>query len=426
MYLPLAAVVTAMVLGADRGLAWVADRTGWRPERLKVGAAVVVGIILTALTVVRNEDYREPVRMYRKMLVTVPANDRVWNNLGAELVSQGRFDDAAEAFREAIRHPSELTPYVHQLAWRNLIIALERGRRAELVPALIEFVAAEPENPSRRFLLAHARFEARDLAGAVAEYRTAIETASRNGFPLREPMVFGYYGQALLDSGEPEAAIKMYHRALELQSNLPVVHNQLGQVLTRLGRYDEAERHLRAAADQQPEMPYGFHNLAVMRMHQGKPAEAIPLFKEALRRDPKHLLAALGLAHALHESGRTAEAKRAFAAVGQLSRDWPQRMVDLSWTMSTDWDPRARYAAEGLRLARLLVAGVGDHDAGVLNILAAALAANEQFEEAERTARRAVEIARTGGHGALASEVEERRALYARRQPYRQPTPAPR
>ncbi len=423
MYLPLVAVVAAVVLVGDRGIGWVAARFGWREWALKAGAVVAVGAVLTALTVRRNEDYLDPFRMYQTMIAAAPDNARTWNNLGYEYARQGKIREASEAFQEATRHP-RAAPYINQQAWQNLLASLQETRQTEkLVAALSEFVTADPENPSRRFLLAHARFEARDLAGAVADYRAAIELADRSGFPLREARVFGYYGQALSDSGNQEAAAVAFRRALEIQPELPLVHIQLGQVLARLGRYAEAEGHFQTASTQAPQRPEGPYNLGVLRMYQGTPAEAAPAFQEALRRDRKYIAASLGAAHALHDSGRPVEAEREFAAASRLAPDWAQRMVERSWRMSTHGDVRARYAAEGLRLARQVVAAVGERDPGALDVLAAALAETGRFEEAERIAARAVEVARSAKHAPLANEIEQRRLLYARGQPYRQPAP---
>ena len=425
MYLPLAAVLTAVVLGADRGLVRVPARNAW-VRWVGVGAVVAVGTTFAALTHVRNEDYRDMVRMYRKMLAVVPDNGRVWTNLGIVYMWQGRMLEGAEAFREATQHPNPLAPFVKPTAQRNLIRALERGRRQELVPLLTQLVAEDPENPSRRFLLAHALFEARDLSGSVAEYRAAVAVAARNGFPLREPLVFAYYGNALMASGDPEAAIPELRHALELQGDLKLARVQLGHALARLGRYTEAEAEFRLLDKQNPRAPEGPYNLGIIQMYRGQPGEAAPLFREAFQRDRRSYTAALALGHALHESGRPAESRQVFALASQMLPDWPHRMVELSWRMSTHWEPRARYAAEGLRLAREVVAGVGDRDPGALDALAAALAENGQFGEAEKNARTAVEIARSGGHTELANGIEGRRALYARRQPYREPEPAPR
>jgi Flp pilus assembly protein TadD len=245
--------------------------------------------------------------------------------------------------------------------------------------------------------------------------------ATRQGYPLREPMVYGFYGQALTDSGEHEAAVAAFDRALTFDNPPPKIHNQLGQVLMRLDRYPEAEAHLRTASEQSPSSPNGPYNLGVLRMYQGNPADAVTWFREALRRDPDQLRAVLGLAQALHESGYPDEAKKQFAIALRMSRDWPAAAIEQGWRMATHPDPKARYAAESLRLARLLVAAGGGKTPSVLNLWAAALAESGRFEEAERTARSAAETARTLGNAAFAADAEARRVLYASKKPYRQP-----
>lgn len=421
MYLPLVAVVAVVVFVVDGCFGWLAARSKWSAEKLLIGFALAVGAGFITLTVMRNDEYCDPIQMERRMLQIVPDNGRAWHNLGVHLMRSGRLAEAGEAFRQGIQHPSERSTHP-ALSWLGLIVCVHRTQPTELVPTLSAFAAADPSNPSRRFLLAHARFERGDRAGAVAEYRTAIEMAAQRGIPLTEPMVFAYYGQSLVEAGEQDAAIPILLRALTLQKKLPTVHNLLGQVFTRQKKYEEAEQHLRAATEQAPQWPNAPYNLGVLRMHQGRPADAVNWFREAKKRDGKDLVSVLGLGSALHESGQVEEARKEYALAQRLYRDWPQQAVQISWRMSTHPEARARYAAESLRMARLVVDGLGENDPGVLDVLAAALAESGQFEEAERIAKRAVEIATSGKHLDLAKEIESRRSLYARQQPYRQPS----
>jgi len=410
MYLPLAAVVAAGVFAGDRLLRSAG------PAKGIVAVAVVVGCVV--LTIRRNDDYDNEERMFRANLTVRPECGRAWNNLGVALAEQDKYAEAAEAYAAAGRNNG---PNV----WRiNRILVLRTGaQRAtvpwdELVTELTAACAEQPSNAARRFMLAHAVLEGGNPTRAADEYRTAI--AMRGDRPVREPMVFGYYGQALAAVGRTEEAVAEYRRAVELDPNAAPVRNSLGQALVRLGRHAEAETHLRAAAGADPQGAHAPFNLGVLRMHQGNPADAAVWFRESYRRDPRHLRAAVGLAHALHDSGRVAEARAVFAKLHQGWPTWAEEAGRLAWQMSTLPDPRGRYGREGLRLARSIVAGGGDGDAGALNVLAAALAETGAFDDAARTAERAAALARAAGQAAFADEIDSHLRGYRTREPFRQ------
>ncbi len=79
-----------------------------------------------------------------------------------------------------------------------------------------------------------------------------------------------------------------------------------------------------------------------------------------------------------------------------------------------------RDGAEAVRLAEQADKTTGGANPGVLDTLAAAYAEAGRFEEAQATARRAVELARAGEATALASQIEARLSLYAQGVAYRE------
>ena len=121
MYLPLAACVAALVLGADRALDRIAERAGWRAGALKLGVAGAAAAVLALLTVSRNDDYRDPVRMYHQLLARVPDHGRMWNNLGALYGNRGQHREASEAFQNSVAHSDPRYPELQKWGWMNLI-----------------------------------------------------------------------------------------------------------------------------------------------------------------------------------------------------------------------------------------------------------------------------------------------------------------
>ena len=71
-------------------------------------------------------------------------------------------------------------------------------------------------------------------------------------------------------------------RALALRPDLADAYFNLGTVLAAQQRYDEADVALRAYMQRAPWDPAGPWRLGLLRLVQGKPVEAVPLFRVAL------------------------------------------------------------------------------------------------------------------------------------------------
>ena len=79
---------------------------------LGAGAAALA---LTAMTVVRNRDYRSEISLWESAVRLAPAKARAHHNLGCALALAGRYDDAERELKAAI----SLRP-AYLLARKNL------------------------------------------------------------------------------------------------------------------------------------------------------------------------------------------------------------------------------------------------------------------------------------------------------------------
>jgi hypothetical protein len=131
MYLPLAAVVTLVVLG---GYAWA----GRRAFALSVLASAALGWV----TWERNLDYRSELRIWETSLELYPHNARAHRSLGFLLAQQGKLAAAQAEYREA---------------WR-----------------------IDPNSSDTQNDLGTADFQLGDLAGSIARYREALRLAPGN------------------------------------------------------------------------------------------------------------------------------------------------------------------------------------------------------------------------------------------------------
>ena len=93
---------------------------------------------------------------------------------------------------------------------------------------------------------------------------------------------------------------------------------------------------------------------------------------------------------------------------------------NLVWHLATHPDDEVRDGQEALRLVTDAIEQSGDTDALILDLLAAAQAECGLFDEAVTSARKAVAMARFTGQDELVDELEDRRVLYEREEPYRE------
>ena len=130
------------------------------------------------------------------------------------------------------------------------------------------------------------------------------------------------------------------------------------------------------------------------------------------------LAASLGVA--LARSGRASEALNHLEAAVQRRPDLTVAQAELAWVLATSGDGKVSDPARALRLAEAIAShGAGERDrARNLDVLAAALAAAERYEDAVATAKRAAQLARERKNHALQREIEGRIDLYESGRPY--------
>ena len=134
----------------------------------------------------------------------------------------------------------------------------------------------------------------------------------------------GYSRQGRLDD-----AVREYKAALVDEPNYAEAHNNLGTVLLRQRKFEEAIAQHREAARLLTEFIYVF-NLANALTDDGKFAEAVPIFQQALQLDPNSSQAHHNLGLALQSMGQNERAIAEFRAALQLQPDYESAELNLA------------------------------------------------------------------------------------------------
>lgn len=247
-YIPMIGLSIIVAWGANEMLAV------WPPRRAVLATAASALILASvALTRAQVQFWRDGVTLWRHTVAVTRGSFIAQTNLGYELAQRGRFAEAADQYREALR-----TSPNYLLARQNLGLALaSQGKYAD----------------------------------AIDQYQTALRLQPTNAV-LRAD-----FGLALANAQRDGDAIAEYQAALRLQPTLALAHVRLGNALVRQGNISDAIAHYEQALRLEPSAET-HNNLGVALASRGSLDEAVAQFSEALRLKPDYVDARNNLARA--------------------------------------------------------------------------------------------------------------------------------
>lgn len=277
------AMIAGLAAAAARGCA-----LGRFPRAGATAAAAAVLLVLGTLTWRQSGDYRDVVTLYRATLERSPGSWVAHLNLGAALDESGRSAEALPHVRRAL----ELKPG-HPETLNTLGNVLNRlGRPAEARPFLEQAVQRQPRFAAAHNALGVARMALGEPEAGIAAFRRAVELA-----PGLVPAQVNL-GWGLVQAGRRAEGLAQLQRVQRAYPDDVDAAFKLG-LGHALGReFAAAEPPLRRAVQLQPERPDLRHVLGTVLLELSRPAEAAVEFEAALRLDPGHRDAALGLEQA--------------------------------------------------------------------------------------------------------------------------------
>ena len=288
MYVPLAGVVTLVVIGGytlgKQSLRWLSILDEQRMRTGRVMAFATVAVILTSLVLVtlrRNVDYQSQVTIWTDTLSKQPENHRAHTNLGKSLADLGRIDDAMAQYEEAIAIDPSDAPAQSNLG--ALLINL--GREEEGKVHLQEAIRAKPN-----YSLAHYNL-----------------------------------GQQFALEEKSDDAIRQLQMAIKLDPGDADSYYYLGYAHERLGKIRESIDDYKMSLRLRPDWPAALIKLARLLASQHDPqlrnsGEAVKLAEKAAGiTRMSNLLSLETLTTAYAEDGRINEAARAAQMTATLA-----------------------------------------------------------------------------------------------------------
>jgi tetratricopeptide (TPR) repeat protein len=243
-------------------------------------------------------DLEGAVRGYREFLAAHPTEAAVQANLGVLLAHLGRFDEATREFSRA----HEFEPDNVQTILLLADCRLRMGQNKEVIALLKPIEPQNPDDSAIAYLLGTALI--RD--GQLQAGRERVDKILRKGDSAEARLMLG---TQMFAAGDFPAAVKQLAGAIELNPSLPGLQGLYGQALLNTGDPDAAVEAFQKELASDPNHFEANFYLAQILMARSKWSEADPLVRRTLLVRPESLEARLELADLEIGEGKLGEAR---------------------------------------------------------------------------------------------------------------------
>ncbi len=247
-----------------------------------------------------SKEYSQALEQFRAALQLRPS---LWNAeafLGLSELRLGRLQDAQPHLEESFRHVQD-AHLQSQVGMDLISVYFQTGRLNQAVDVLRILQRAHPEEPALLY----------------TAYRTYMELASGTLSKLVEVApesaeMHRILAQAQMSQDDYAGAIAQYRKALEVNPGLPGLHFELGQAIlsssTDEPARQEAEKEFRLALAENPADANSHYMLGEIEWLRNRPEKALEHDVEAIRLQPRFVDAQIALGKALTILGRPEEA----------------------------------------------------------------------------------------------------------------------
>jgi tetratricopeptide (TPR) repeat protein len=263
-----------------------------------------------------------------------------------------------------------------------------------------------------------------NYASALSEQGRFIESEKhlRNAvliYPKYSDALLGL-GNLLLNQKKFNEAIYYYDELVRQQKGSAEFYCNLAFALATQKKYDEAMKSLTTALELDPNFPDIHKKMGLLLLDTGKLNEAIGYFNQALitGSNKEDIYECLGTAY--HRSGNYEQAIQSWTKALELKPENASILNNLAWFLATGVNVTAEDANKAIGFAERACELTEHKDSGTLDTLAAAYAAAGRFEDAVKTANKAVDIAKAAGQDSEAGEIQSKLKLYQAGQRYHQ------
>jgi tetratricopeptide (TPR) repeat protein len=308
MYLPLAAVVAVLVIGAVTCLQRLPflnaalNSNSTRSRALLAVPAIFLSAVYAYCTFARNAIYQSELTFWTDVVEKRPDNSRGVANLGLIFAKEKKLDLARSSFERAIElAPSNADAHFNMGVWYS-----DQGLASEAIPYYEQALELRPGMSYARCNLGKCYIDQGRFDEAMEQFNQALVSSPS--------MANALYSRGLLYSIQRryEEATRDLIAAIDADPNVSIQHFQLGNVYLAQKRYSHAAERYRAAIRLDPKLAGAYLNLGAALARSNQFDEAVQAIEKAIELEPKNIDAFHNLGHCNVSLGRTDKAIEAY------------------------------------------------------------------------------------------------------------------
>jgi tetratricopeptide (TPR) repeat protein len=215
-----------------------------------------------------------------------------------------------------------------------------------------------------------------------------------------------------------DQAISYWSKLVKVKPDEPDVLNDLGIVFFHQGKLDKAVESWSKSLRLNPDQAKVHNWLANVSASRGSIAETVAHWQQSLKIDSNQPNLHNKLATVFYQKKQFDDAFTHWTSALSMEPDHPGILNSLAWMKATNEGSNFYDPQEAVELAQLACELTEYKQPSILDTLSVAYAAAGRFDEAIKTARKAVSLATSANQPQLAEEIESHLRLFEAGRPY--------
>ncbi|XP_041652095.1 protein O-mannosyl-transferase TMTC2 [Cheilinus undulatus] len=338
-------------------------RRSFRTMLVYCSAALV--LLFGVKTVLRNRDWQNEEMLYKSGIYVNPA--KAWGNLGNVLKSQGKMEEAEQAYRNALYYRSNMADMLYNLglllqesnkfsealhyyklaigsrptlasAYLNTgIILMNQGRLDEAKRTFLTCADIPDENlkdphahkssvTSCLYNLGKLLHEQGHQEEALTVFKEAIQKMPRQFAPQS---LYNMMGEAYMRLNKLPEAEHWYRESLRAKPDHIPAHLTYGKLLATTGQKTEAERYFLKAIQLDPTKGNCYMHYGQFLLEESRLLEAAEMAEKAARLDSGEFDVVFSAAHMLRQASLNEAAEKYYGHAASLRPNYPAALMNL-------------------------------------------------------------------------------------------------